>query len=55
MRLLNLDVLHIKIASLQERSFKDKAQDRKLQKSVAKGFISIIAGTIVIYATTDSL
>ena len=55
MRLLNLDVLHIKNASLQERSLKEKAKDKSLQRSVAKGFISIIAGTVVSCATTDSI
>lgn len=50
------DLLHIKTASLQERRSKEIARkDKGLQKSVAEEFITIIAGIVVICATTDSL
>ena len=54
MRRLTLGSLHLENASLQKRSLKELARDKRSQKSVAKAFISIIAGTVVICAITDS-
>ena len=54
MRKSTLGVLHSKESTLQERSLKEKARDKRLHKGVAKEYIFIIAGTAVIYTTTES-